>query len=789
MPRMVRLPRSRRCSSWRITGNCLAWSNGHLSFVPTVSRPGPREATVVRLRQVVRDQPVFQAGLLLHITPQGEVSRLTGQVLPDHALPDQGATLSAEEAAEFVRGTPEGAELGWFAPDFFGRELDEVRPAWRVRVLGDDEEDVYVDAVTGAELFRQPLTEHDRHVEVFQCVDCLAAALPGSLQHDDQCHGAGDSTCPPGNCSGGVCQAPPPLPGSSPLVLDNTLATYDYFSDRHGRDSWDDGQCGQPGHPCTNAALHRMRAVADTGCGPCTGFWRSFSLATAPALVWLDDQRGCIDIVAHEFTHGVDQSEGDIFSNPCTQSRALNEGIPDVFGELVEGHLSGTPADWWHGTGCRATVGCSSRNSKLFDPPAFFYTCSGACGGDNSIQPQPDTWNNYRPECDGHFNSTLVGKVGFLMGRPAAAGAANHGGLNVTGLGEAVAGQVWYDALTTGLTGNATFGQLRTALLAACWDNASLNYINCVMAVDAVGIWSGDYDQDFATDAPVALGTWAVNGTTRRFIFYKEAGGTNLYVRDRTCVVAGSCSWSSPLEIETTSAGPSVAVLPGNALVMCFRSTGGTLWCDRILADGSLVIGPDVNVTIEGEPSLVQLNGDLYIAYRKWNNELYWRRYQAGVGWGAENAMGFSSAYPPVLASSDEDFYGNAATNALWLVYLPLGGVRVAYRKLDLATNTWGAEQLAGQADQSPGMAARATAMVFRQRFHIAVEDGANKVGYLSCGGACAGQSNDWTRFVVQDGTGSGLTLDNHGAYSGNSFMFRRLVGSNDLMVRVRRSH
>jgi len=72
----------------------------------------------------------------------------------------------------------------------------------------------------------------------------------------------------------------------------------------------------------------------------------------------------------------------------------------------------------------------------------------------------------------------------------------------------------------------------------------------------------------------------------------------------------------------------------------------------------------------------------------------------------------------------------------------------------------------------TPNIVNRPTAAVFRGRLHIAARQGTNEIWYMSCGGACASQSADWTRWVQQDGvTDNANFLDAFGANDGYLYL------------------
>ena len=107
--------------------------------------------------------------------------------------------------------------------------------------------------------------------------------------------------------------------------------TYDYYLERHNRDSLD-GQGGT------------MTAVVRYGQSLNSAFWNP-SLGLMLFGDGLPFARA-LHVVGHELTHAVTTNSADlVYQN---QSGALNEAFSDIFGEMVEARTKGTP-DWLKG--------------------------------------------------------------------------------------------------------------------------------------------------------------------------------------------------------------------------------------------------------------------------------------------------------------------------------------------------------------------------------------------------------------------------------------------------------
>jgi len=121
----------------------------------------------------------------------------------------------------------------------------------------------------------------------------------------------------------------------------------------------------------------------------------------------------CLDVVAHELTHGVTQNEAQLVYSG--QSGALNESISDVFGSLVKQwskNQTADQADWLIGAGLftSAVYGQALRSmanpGTAYDDPAI--------GKD----PQPSDMSGYVDTTDDnggvHINSGIPNRAFYL---------------------------------------------------------------------------------------------------------------------------------------------------------------------------------------------------------------------------------------------------------------------------------------------------------------------------------------------------------------------------------------
>jgi Zn-dependent metalloprotease len=162
-----------------------------------------------------------------------------------------------------------------------------------------------------------------------------------------------------------------------------------------------------------------------------------------------------VSVVGHELAHGVTQYTTALEYEG--QSGALNESVSDVFGALVEQHLLGQTADeasWLIGEGL-FTDEVQGRALRSMAAPGTAYD-DDVLGKD----PQPAHMDDYVETTEDaggvHLNSGIPNKA-FHLAATALGGPAWER-----------AGQVWYDAITSGdVSPTSTFAEFAAVTVAA----------------------------------------------------------------------------------------------------------------------------------------------------------------------------------------------------------------------------------------------------------------------------------------------------------------------------------
>ncbi len=153
----------------------------------------------------------------------------------------------------------------------------------------------------------------------------------------------------------------------------------------------------------------------------------------------------CIDVIAHELTHGVTQISCDLAYEE--QPGALNESMSDVFGSMVKQKQLGQSAhdaDWLIGAGLMVPSS-GVKALRSLKKPGSAYDDPRLGGRDPQPSHMRDYYDGAADQYGVHINSGIPNHAFYL--------AATHiGGNSWEG-----AGHAWYRALTSGLSSRADF--------------------------------------------------------------------------------------------------------------------------------------------------------------------------------------------------------------------------------------------------------------------------------------------------------------------------------------------
>jgi Zn-dependent metalloprotease len=242
-------------------------------------------------------------------------------------------------------------------------------------------------------------------------------------------------------------------------------ATYDFFMNSFGRDSYDGN-----GH-AINSYVHYSNQYFNA-------FWDGSRMTYGDGQNGVATELTTIDICGHEITHAVTEyTAGLIYSY---ESGALNESFSDVFGQTIE--FIATPA----------TASWNLADQIFLDGVSMIRSMS-----DPNSQGDPDTYQGdlwYTGSGDNggvHYNSGVQNFWYYLLVE-GGSGVNDHGySYNVTGIGLEDAAQVAYRNLSVYLTPSSQYIDARGGAEQAAIDlfgEGSQQHLSVVEAWNAVGV-------------------------------------------------------------------------------------------------------------------------------------------------------------------------------------------------------------------------------------------------------------------------------------------------------------
>jgi Zn-dependent metalloprotease len=254
-------------------------------------------------------------------------------------------------------------------------------------------------------------------------------------------------------------------------VHSNAGAAYQYFLDKHERNSID----GAGGN------IYSFMNINETdGTEMDNAFWNGRALFYGNGVDAFQRLPRGLDVAGHEMAHGVIQSTADLIYEE--QSGAMNESFADIFGYLIEGETG----DYRIGENVVTSSFPSGALRDLRNP-----NNGGSRLGQPGWQPaHMDEYVNLPNTEEGdrggvHVNSGITNRAFYLFS-------------SAPNVGDVIAGKVYYNALTLGLTRSSRFADLRLAVVEAAGPFGANVVAAAENAFAGVGIGgeAGDYTVD-----------------------------------------------------------------------------------------------------------------------------------------------------------------------------------------------------------------------------------------------------------------------------------------------------
>ncbi|MBA2569821.1 MAG: M4 family metallopeptidase [Chloroflexi bacterium] len=405
--------------------------------------------TALRYQQLHRGVPVLGGDLMVHVGPGRDVLSASGEASPalrvdvEPVVSAAAASRTAAKRTARKHGVASGTlrasrvQLWIYDPALMGgRALPYARLVWRIEVtnaMGDLSDLVLVDARTGgvALAFSQiaygtPTTDASQLV-------CDQQGQRENVNDKLPCTAATD-----------INAYPPPqtAPVDDNRAYDYAEDTYDFYRLRFDRDSIDDAGM---------QIVSTVRYCPSTGQGECpyqNAFWNGSQMAYGTGFANADD------VVGHELTHGVTESDSDLFY--YYQSGAVNEALSDIFGEFVDQAFDHGPDDD-DSAGAKWLIGEDTGAIRDMEDPTSF----AAPDRMRSEYYWPDPFESDNGGV--HTNSGVANKAAYLI-----TDGGTFNGRTVSGLGIDKAAYLFYVVNRDHLGTASDYADLATALRTAC---------------------------------------------------------------------------------------------------------------------------------------------------------------------------------------------------------------------------------------------------------------------------------------------------------------------------------
>jgi Zn-dependent metalloprotease len=382
----------------------------------------------VRMQQRFNGLEVFGSQIIVHIA-NDKVNAVNGQYTSSMQLSTKPkidldtAYKTTVEQLKFTRPVLTSSSLVIFNPAMLDSEKRSTNHLAYKLIIEDqairDSFTVFVEAGTGKELLKYSTRPTARNREVYD--------LNGTINPTQQYNEIGPIGAP---CA------------DATSAWTFTGNVYNYYLSTFGRDSFDNAGATMKSYVRWGTLNAQWDTVAED-----TTFGNGWALE---------------DLVAHEWTHAVDQYSANLIY--AWQPGALNEAMSDIFACMVDRD------EWIIGDGLNSPL-------RYLNNPEF-----NRCPGKVSEYEVANWFSDYG---EVHKNSTILGHGAYLM-----SDGGNYNGRTITGITRAYTEKIMYRALTAYMTNSTTFNDAYYCILAACSDlyggTSSVTYANVRTALQAV---------------------------------------------------------------------------------------------------------------------------------------------------------------------------------------------------------------------------------------------------------------------------------------------------------------
>ncbi|MEO8071982.1 MAG: M4 family metallopeptidase [Acidobacteriota bacterium] len=419
-----------------------------------------------KVRQTVDDVPVWEGEAIVHLKANGELSAITDN-LKDAVYVNTQPNLSAESAVDMAKHFYRGSKFLTEEPTadmWVYRAEDRDHLVYRVQMRREDGTKgtampvLFIDAQTGEKVFQydnlqtatgSSLYSGTVNINTYQngatyYMEDISRKV-GTFDYRNTTSSVYRFTDTDDTWNGTTQRAAVDAHYGAEKVVD-------YYNAVHGR-SGIDGNGGPAYYTSANGSTGLISSIVHYSTNYNNAYWNGQFMTYGDGDGSTFTPLTTLDICGHEMTHGVTERTAALTYQG--ESGALNEGVSDIFGAMVERYTEGESANTWKIGEDAYTPGTSGDALRYMDNP--------------TRGNQPDNYaNRYTGTADNggvHTNSGIANYAFYLQAKGGTAG-----GTTVTGMGADNAAKVWYRALTVYMTSGTNFAGARTATLNAATD-------------------------------------------------------------------------------------------------------------------------------------------------------------------------------------------------------------------------------------------------------------------------------------------------------------------------------
>ncbi|MET1256294.1 M4 family metallopeptidase [Aliikangiella maris] len=386
----------------------------------------------VHFNQTINGLKVYGTSMILHseITSNsltsisGNIYALTGSLAVDSTPANSLSIISAHDNG--LQAKTAALSIGDITAEpelaYIFLESGETRLAWKVEVkYPGGHEYTFYDALTNELVDRYPLMHSAKSWKTYTLNGGSSNQAPGRLLCTN-------------NQSCGNNQA-------AQRAHDGASKVYDYYSQKHGRDSLNG---------------NGMTMISSVDLGEANAYWTGSQMLYGRGGSFDNDLTSDFDVIGHEFTHGVTQyTSGLVYRN---ESGALNEAWSDIFGVTIEAYKNGTSSPAW------------LLGDDLYNTPGKALRYMNNPTKDNiSKDWYPERYLGQADNGGVHWNSGIANLAYVLLvdGGKHPRGKSN---VQVPSIGMTKAEKIFYRAGVTYMSQNTNFAGARTATVKAATD-------------------------------------------------------------------------------------------------------------------------------------------------------------------------------------------------------------------------------------------------------------------------------------------------------------------------------